>query len=71
MQPLSPALKNKTFLDLLERTGATFAQAFLAVQIADQGKVDQVTSLKVAAVAGALAVAKYLLVKVNTFLGTP
>lgn len=65
------ALKNKTFLDLAERALATFAQAFLAVEIADQAGVTQLEGLKVAGVAGALAVGKFLLVKVNAYLAKP
>lgn len=59
-----------TLIDVVERALATFAQAFLAIEIADQSGVTQLSSLKVAAVAGALAVAKYLLVQANAFLAS-
>lgn len=62
--------KNKQFLDLAERSLATFAQAFLAVELADQNGVNQLESLKIAAVAGALAVAKFAYSRVNLFLAT-
>lgn len=55
-------------VDLVERSVATFAQAFLAVEIVDQNGVNQPESLKIAAVAGALAVGKFLLAKANVFL---
>lgn len=64
-------IKNKHLLDLLERSLATFAQAFLAVEIADQNGVSQVESLKIAAVAGGLAVAKWAYAKINIYLATP
>ncbi len=59
-----------TLIDVAERVFATFAQAFLAVIIVNQGSLTQITALETAAVAGGLAVAKYLLVQANTFLGT-
>lgn len=65
MLPSKPVL-----IDLAERSFATFAQAFLAVLIVNQGSLTQVTALETAAVAGGLAVAKFLLIKANTFLGT-
>jgi Putative lactococcus lactis phage r1t holin len=65
-----PTIRNR-LIDLAERTAATFAQAFLAVLIADESGVTQLTALKVAAVAGGLAVAKYLLVYANAVLGNP
>lgn len=58
-------------VDVAERTAATFAEAFLAIELADQSHITQLSSLKVAAVAGALAVGKYLFVKVSAFLATP
>lgn len=64
-------LNNKKVLDLVERAGATFAQAFLAVEIADQNGVTQTESLKIAGVAGALAVGKWALVKINAYLAKP
>lgn len=57
-------------LDLIERATATFAQAFLAVEIADQNGVSQIESLKIAAVAGGLAVAKFAYAKVNIYLAS-
>lgn len=53
-------------VDLTERTGATFAQAFLAAITI--GAVTDTKAIKVAGVAGAYAVAKYLLVKANAYL---
>lgn len=64
-------VKSKKLLDLVERAGATFAQAFLAVEIADQKGVNQIESLKIAGVAGALAVGKWALVKINAYLAKP
>ena len=57
-----------TIIDLLERAGATFAQAFLAVLVVNQGNLTQLTALETAAVAGGFAVAKFLLVKASAFL---
>lgn len=60
---------NKHILvDLAERAGATFAQAFLAIETADQANIAQVGALKTAAYAGAFAVAKFLFVKASGFL---
>lgn len=59
----------KKLIDVGERTLATFAQSFLAILIADQTGVTQLTALKVAAVAGGLAVAKYLMVVASQYLG--
>ena len=56
------------FVDLLERAGATFAQAFLAIEVADQANIAQIGALKTAALAGLFAVAKFALVKANKFL---
>lgn len=56
-------------VDLLERTAATFAQAFLAIETVDQAGITQLSALKTAGVAGGYAVAKYLLVRANAFLG--
>jgi hypothetical protein len=55
-------------IDLVERSGATFAQAFLSVITVDH-HLTQWTAVKIALVAGAYAVAKYLLVNVNVYLG--
>lgn len=55
-------------VDLLERAGATFAQAFLASITINATGVAQVEALKVAALAGGFAVAKFLLVKANEYL---
>jgi Putative lactococcus lactis phage r1t holin len=67
---MSPTTQRK-FVDFGERAVATFAQSFLAIEIIDQNGVNQVESLKVAAVAGGLAMAKYVFVKVSAFLNTP
>lgn len=56
-------------LDLAERTGATFAQAFLSVLTLDKAHFTEWTAVQVGLVAGAYAVAKYLLVQVNSYLG--
>lgn len=60
--------KTATLLDLVERAAATFAQAFLATITVDATGVAQVEALKVGVVAGAFSVAKFALVKVNTYL---
>lgn len=59
----------RTIIDLAERTGATFAQAFLAVVTI--GTTIDLDALKVAGVAGGYAVAKYLLVVANRYLAQP
>lgn len=56
-------------IDLAERTGATFAQAFLAVLTVST--LTDLAALKIAGAAGAYAVGKFLLVKANAYLGTP
>lgn len=61
-------LNRKALIDLAERASATFAQAFLAVEIADQNGVSQIEGLKIAVVAGGLAVAKFAYTKVNLYL---
>lgn len=57
-------------LDLAERAGATFLQAFLAAETIDQTQITQVSALKLAAVAGAFSVAKYVLVQTSAYLAT-
>ena len=57
-------------VDLVERAGATFAQSFLAVIVVNQGTLTQTTALETGAVAGGLAVGKFLLVKANAYLNT-
>jgi len=57
----------KLLIDLLERTGATFGQAFLAS--VTLGTTTDLGALKIGLVAGGYAVAKYLLVKANAYLG--
>ncbi len=57
-------------IDVAERSLATFAQAFLAVVIVNEGHLSQLTALETGAVAGGFAVAKYLLIQANTFLGS-
>lgn len=58
-------------IDLAERSFATFWQAFGALLIADSTGITQVSALKVAAVAGGLAVVKYLSLQAGNFLKTP
>jgi hypothetical protein len=60
----------KVIVDLLERTGATFAQGFLAVIVVQQN-VSEKTALYTGLTAGGFAVAKFLLAKANHFLQTP
>lgn len=64
-----PTLSKPVLVDLAERTCATFAQAFLA--IITVSKTTDLGALKIALVAGAFAVGKYLLVKANTYLASP
>lgn len=61
-------MKAKT-VDLLERAAATFAQAFLAAVVV--GTVTDWKALELALVAGGMAVAKYVLVVANAYLGNP
>jgi hypothetical protein len=61
----------KKLVDLAERTGATFAQAFLAAITVDATGITQVSALKVAAVAGGYAVAKFLLLETRAYLASP
>jgi FMN-dependent NADH-azoreductase len=56
----------RTFIDLADRVGATFAQAFLAVITV--GSFTDLKALKVAAVAGGYAVAKYLFTASKLYL---
>lgn len=63
-------LKTYGVVDFVERVGATFVQAFLAVVAVDGGTITDVTALKTGAVAGALAIAKYLAIRANEFLTT-
>jgi hypothetical protein len=58
----------RRLVDLAERAGATFAQAFLAAITVDSSGITQVDALKVAAVAGAYSVAKFLLGEANAYL---
>ena len=55
--------------DFAERVGATFAETFLALLVADSTGVVQLTDVKVAAVAAGLAAAKYALLKLQAFTG--
>lgn len=59
----------KYLVDVAERAGATFAQAFLAALTV--GSFTDVSAVKLAGVAAAYAVAKYLLVVANTVLAKP
>ena len=59
----------KKLVDLFDRAGATFAQAFLAA--VTLGTLTDVNALKLAGIAGAYAVAKYLLVEANKYLDKP
>ena len=58
----------KTIVDLLERSLATFAQAFLAA--VTLGSVTDMKAVELAAIAGAYAVGKFLLVKANQYLNS-
>lgn len=55
----------KNLIDLGERTLATFAQAFLAA--VTLGSMTDAGALKLAGIAGAYAVAKFLLVQANSW----
>lgn len=57
-------------IDLAERTVATFAEAFLAVETLNQTNLTQVSSLETAALAGGYAAGKFLLVKANAYLSS-
>lgn len=59
----------KYVIDVAERAAATFAQAFLAALTV--GSFTDVSAVKLAAVAAAYAVAKYLLVVANAVLAKP
>lgn len=61
-------MNKKQIIDIIERTVATFGQAFLALLIADASGVSQTNALEVAAVAGGLAAAKYIVVQLNAYL---
>lgn len=61
----------RTLIDLADRAGATFAQAFLAAITVDASGIAQVDALKVAAVAGGFAVAKFALIQANAYLARP
>lgn len=58
----------KTLVDLAERAGWTFAQAFAAALTI--GSFTDLHALKLAAVAGAYAIVKWLGVKANSYLGS-
>lgn len=62
-------MNKKAIIDAAERVGATFAQAFLAAVTV--GSTTDLSAVKVAAVAGAYAVGKYLIVAANRYLGKP
>lgn len=55
-------------VDFVERTGATFAQAFLAVALVSG--VSDLTALKAAGVAGAIAAGKFAAVQAQAFLNS-
>jgi len=55
-------------VNVAERSGATFAQAFLAALTL--GSLTDASAVRLAAVAGSYAVAKYLLVLANAYLGS-
>lgn len=62
-----------TIIDVAERAFATFAQSFLAAVTLGHTVTPAITDLRAlefAAVAGAYAVAKYLLVVANAYLAT-
>lgn len=56
----------KHLVNVAERAGATFAQAFLAALTV--GSFTDLSAVRLAAVAGGYSVAKYLLVLANQFL---
>lgn len=58
-----------SLVDLLERGGWTFVQAFAAALTV--GNLTDAGALKLAAVAGGYAVLKYLGVKANQYLSQP
>lgn len=62
-------MNKKKVLDFVERTTATFAQAFLGVALVSG--VTGWTALEAAAVAGGIAAAKYAYVQVNAYLSKP
>lgn len=62
-------MTKKHLVDLAERAGATFAQAFLAsITVGTVVHITEIRALEVGGVAGAYSVAKYLLVVANTWL---
>ena len=61
------SIQYKGLVDLLDRAGSTFAQAFLA-SVTVAGSTSDFSALKVAGVAGAYAVAKFVIVKANSYL---
>jgi len=56
--------------DAIERTGATFAETFIAFEIANQAHITQITEIKTAAIAAGIAAGKYVIVQLNAFLGS-
>jgi hypothetical protein len=62
--------QKRVVVDFVERVSATFAEAFIAVALAQHG-VDQTTAAKTAAVGGALAAGKFIYAKLDTFLHPP
>ncbi|MFD4394636.1 holin [Kitasatospora sp. NPDC058478] len=61
----------KFVLDLVERTVATYAVAFLGLLLADGFDLTSISSLKAAAVAGLPAALTVLKSALGTFVGDP
>lgn len=57
-----------TILDFVERTTATFVQAFLAIALITG--ISDVKALEAAGLAGAIAAGKYVYIRLNAYLGT-
>lgn len=57
-------------VDVVERTGATFAETFIAFEIANQAHITQIDKLETAAIAAGIAAGKYVIVQLNAFLGS-
>lgn len=62
-------MDRKKAFDAIERTTATFAQAFLGVVLVSG--VSDLTAVKAAAAAGGVAAAKFGYVQLNAYLKSP
>lgn len=62
-------MTRKKLIDLAERAAATFVQAFVAIALVSG--VSDLTALKAAGVAGALAVGKFASAQAAQYLSTP